>query len=224
MSHKEELQSQNEYQLALEGVKKELGEDFPSRSEFLSFEPADGLFQYGKDGYHGKNHAGRALLLGLLLSKILQKKNPTAQINQPVIGFCLALHDTHRKEVSDDPDHGIRAADWYESSDGIIPEEIKPHVLTIMRIHDVPTSDLLPEQQTLELQVVKDADKLERVRLNGNTVSQHERLDPNRLFFQTLSPNMIPIAKELFQKTQSKEEAFASIADAAITLGILKNE
>lgn len=225
MYSKEALPNQTEFELqkTLEKTKIDLGEDLPTTSELLNLEPSDELFMYGVEGYHGKNHAGRAVVLGSLLSRLIQKHNPSLQINHDVITYTLALHDTHRKEITDDPDHGVYAAMYYKNTTNLIPEDIKPEVIRLIQLHDIPTNKIRHDKQTPELHVVKDADKLERVRLNGGTITEAERLDPNRLHFNE-SKQMIPIARELFRRTKDKPESFTSIIDEAVKMGIVINK
>lgn len=125
-----------------------------------------------------------------------------------------------RVDDKQDPEHGARAAEWIERNlRGIIPAEPFESVRYLNTWH-VPADNSAPSL-TPELSVFKDADALDRARINNPRFT----LDPNHLRNPQATGLILP-AKILYlesaQKTvEDPNDLFDSVLDTAAELGII---
>ena len=139
------------------------------------------------DGEHGPTHEARVLLLSLLIADYLS----LSHLDHIMLATAAIYHDTQRANDYDDPEHGLRARQYYER-DVSHPD---PLTAFLIEYHDQPDKEgytaITCHQQLRKqrkkaktlLNVFKDADALDRVRFGMS------ELDVNQL--------RIPISKKL---------------------------
>lgn len=123
-------------------------------------------------------------------------------------------HDVGRVDDGLDVEHGRRSAHWIkENLSDEMPPELLDMIMYIVHWH-VPSDNEAPVMTT-ELQVLKDADALDRVRL-GDLDSRYLRTDT--------APSLINTAESLYQTYLEYEtgNAFESVVKAAQKIGIIE--
>lgn len=157
-------------------------------------------FQFDSD-LHGKLHEYRVLIFAYLIG-IMENANIDLLCN------AAKYHDTWRFDDGYDMDHGIRAFDWLKEND--FDEEL----CYIVKWH-VPDDKFIPKM-TLNLKCFKDADALDRWRINDLNIS-YLRTDSSKL--------LVEFAKKLNDLTKngdSNNDPKETIINALIKLDMLK--
>ena len=203
-------------QEAVDLVRRLLGERLPRRGEFEPIRPKPEYFLNCGVKYHWAPHFTRVPVIALNEARTWQALVPSLVIDQAVVIWSGALHDTQRLGVIDDPDHGERAAQWVKAKlDGKLNLDQLYKVMRICRFHSVNgvNQDLGPEAA-----VVREADRLDRQRLDD--------FNPGRLKLPFSEP-FIAIARDLIDLTDrsysSVDEAFDRVLDAGVALGIIRS-
>lgn len=125
------------------------------------FEPKESWLAHDSH-LHGVGHLGRVFVLQELICNLLEIEG--VAVNREATRWAAMAHDVGRVDDGLDLDHGRRSAEWIKNNlhDRMSPELLDT-VTYIVHWH-VPPDDEAPEM-TIELQVLKDADGLDRVRL-----------------------------------------------------------
>ena len=175
-------------------------------SYWLSILLNDVNFSLKADPVHTRNHASRVLMHALIMSyeMNLQERDIDA------VAMASIFHDTRRKDNSFDVGHGARAAEYYKAYtspfsnapahivfDGRAAEAMAWHDRD--DIYGLPHVSLFPGGKNIYC-ILKDADALDRFRLNIST-----GLDKSYLRTD-ISHRLISFARKLVSITQSKEE------------------
>lgn len=175
------------------------------------FEPqADWI---ASDNYlHGVGHLTRVFILQELISQQLVKDG--IKLDRLALRWAACTHDVGRQGDGIDPLHGQLSANWMnENLHGKMPPETLDTATYIVHWH-VPSDDQAPVM-TPELQVLKDTDALDRVRLG----------DLNTSYLRTYAAHrLVELAEQLYAASLSKDthkpETFEDVLKAALTLGI----
>lgn len=199
-------------------VRRLLGEDLPPRALFERYKPERGWFLRpdSAEDIHGIDHEARVLIWQELLARLLIKDG--AALDQEALRWAAATHDTQRVSDGIDFPHGQRAAVWVERHLlHHIPAGSLETVLYLNTWH-VPLDDQAPGM-TPELAVFKDADALDRVRIDDFN-SRYLR----RSYSQTL---LQYLAQELFDRSEAKRwsqgyAAFDCVCEAAVEMGLIR--
>lgn len=145
------------------------------------------LFHDGE--IHGVEHMTRVFILQELICDELERLGVT--VDRQVTRFAAMAHDVGRVDDGLDLEHGRRSAEWIATH---LADRMSPDVLdavTYCVYWHVPPDDAAPVM-TIELQVLKDADGLDRVRLGD--------LDPSYLR-TTPAKELVHVAQELYSKS-----------------------
>ena len=161
-------------------------------------------------GIHGEAHWLRVFKLTekIINCMVLARKDKLV-VNRGVIGLSALLHDIGRVNDGKDPDHGYRGAPVAFRVAGNImakgknqlklatPKGFHAGMVELGKIADIVTRHCFPGPgDYLEMQIVKDADKLDRVRLNGV-----EAVDLDRLALEA-SKTLIDEAVRLYDESR----------------------
>ena len=161
---------------------------------------------------HGVGHMMRVFILQELICDELIAKGIT--VNREATRWAAMAHDVGRVDDGIDREHGFRSAKWIkENFSSIMAPNLLDTVTYIVHWH-VPSDEEAPVMTT-ELQVLKDADALDRVRLND--------LDPRYLRIE-VSKSLIGIAEDLYQsylKCQL-DDIYGSVIRAGQDIGIIE--
>ncbi|WP_220198981.1 hypothetical protein [Ktedonospora formicarum] len=199
-------------------VRRLLGDALPARALFERYRPEREWFLQPDcaEDIHGIDHEARVLIWQELLARLLIKGG--AALDQEALRWAAATHDTQRVSHGIDFPHGQRAAAWVKRHLlHRIPVDSLDTVL-YLNIWHVPFDDQAPEM-TPELAVFKDADSLDRVRiddLNARYLRCH--------YSQTL---LQYLAQELFDRSEAKRwsEGYATfdcVCAAAMDMGLIR--
>ncbi len=127
----------------------------------------------------------RVLVLQELIADSLVKEG--INLDREALRWAAGLHDLGRIDDGIDPDHGKRGGEWIANSlKGTIPSDIFETVIYLVTWHNI-SDDQIPKM-TDEMAVLKDADALDRIRIND--------LDPTRLRFE-ISKSLIAVSQRL---------------------------
>jgi hypothetical protein len=156
----------------------------------------------GKSLY-GEQHWLRTFKFADLIMKQLMKRKEAGTLDPEVIGMAALMHDIGRVHDGDDEFHGFRGvattirvactifAQPSQLTIALSPGMDIPNIYTVQqklgRIADIVCrhSEAGPGDY-LEMQVVKDANKLDRVRFGGQ-----EHVDASRLAFPDISMGVL---------------------------------
>lgn len=132
------------------------------------------------------------------------------RVNREVMRYAAMTHDVGRVDDGLDLDHGRRSAEWIAEhlTDRMSPETLDA-VTYCVHWHVPPDSEA--PVMTTELQVLKDAVGLDRVRL-GDLDPSYLRTAPAR--------ELIDIAKRLHDKSMP-DDTFVSALESAKSLNLV---
>jgi hypothetical protein len=139
---------------AIEQFESDHPELCPRRESYLRPELAD--------GYHGLIHAARVMFWCAFLAQHLDE--PTKREMAPVVLVAASLHDTCREK--DDETHGQLAVEAHQAKiAAVLTESQLTSCLNAIQYHCIPDEQCL--KFDLPLQILKDADALDRGRFAG---------------------------------------------------------
>lgn len=164
---------------------------------------------------HGVDHMARVFILQELICDQLEQQG--IAVNRAATRWASSVHDVGRVDDGIDPEHGRRSAAWMNQN---VPTGMTPETLDIATyiVHwHVPPDDAAPAMTT-ELQVLKDADGLDRVRL-GDLNESYLRTDAARTLINT--------AQQLYDLSimddKSRSGTFNSVLRAAQNLELVQS-
>lgn len=138
---------------------------------------------------HGIDHMERVLRLQEFVADALEQDGVV--LNREALRWAAGFHDVARIDDGLDSDHGRRSGEWIRANmQAVIPPEILEMVIHFVTCHNIE-DDHIPNM-TNELAVLKDADALDRVRIND--------LDPTRLRF-AVSKTLVSTAEKLLENS-----------------------
>jgi hypothetical protein len=180
------------------------------------YRPVGAWFAHNPRGIHGIGHAGRVFVWANLIGGQLRAADG-GKTDVEVVRWAAVLHDVGRVSDGTDRGHGARSAQWIKKNRNRLPMEMDDgeleKLLYCCTMHDTPDKEI--GELTEELRCLKDADGLDRVRING--------LDPNFLRTPYARP-LVEAAWDLFRATHSAAEAWEAVRECAEGRGWLRGE
>ncbi len=182
-------------------------------SGFDAYRPSPEWFTHKPFGIHGLGHAARVLVWADLIGRQLQAGGTPLDLE--AVRWAAALHDVGRLSDGIDRGHGERSADWAaanrDSLGASLSDGLLERVLLCCRWHEISDRDI--PAMTPELMCIKDADGLDRVRINDLNPA-YLRSEPARL--------LVAEAWELYQATASAEDPWEAVMRSARSRGALR--
>lgn len=182
-------------------ISEQLLRKFEPRSEWLSH---DSLV-------HGVDHMARVFILQELICDKLEAQN--ISVNRGALRWASSTHDVGRVDDGIDPDHGRNSAKWIKDNliDQMSPEMLDT-VTYIVHWHVPP--DREAPVMTTELQVLKDADALDRVRLGDLDI---------RFLRTEAARSLVTVAKDLLYAYDhiDSDDTFDAVIKAAQSIGVV---
>lgn len=124
-----------------------------------------------KDDDHKSDHTARVLIAALLLAD--QAKRQGKVVNEQVVIALAVLHDIG-SNGTDKPDHAARGADMLLTmKPDVVDEQMWGQIVTGVRCHNKTPDEIerfFPGALTEELKILKDADALDLVRMDGREI------------------------------------------------------
>jgi len=164
------------------------------------------LWEGIKDTMYGESHWRRTFLIADAMCKQLPA-------NREVVGMAALLHDIGRVGVKPDSYHGYRGAGQALRVAGnimatnplqnAVPKHFYAMMVNIGMITDIVNRHCLEshDDDYLELQVVRDANILDRVRFGGRAM-----IDVERLSLRHVSEPLIGYAMEILEDTPEERD------------------
>jgi hypothetical protein len=135
-------------------------------NDLNTYRPSPSWFAHNPYGIHGIGHAARVLVWANLIGQ--QVRANGIPLSLEVVRWAAVLHDVGRLSDGWDKGHGARSADWVvKNRDNLpftLPDDLFDRVLLCCRWHEITDQDI--PTMTAELICIKDADGLDRVRIN----------------------------------------------------------
>lgn len=161
--------------------------------------------------YHGVDHMARVFIMQELICDKLELQG--MKVNRKAVRWAAMTHDVGRVHDWIDLAHGRRSAEWIKQN---LADKMSPELLDTVTyiVHwHVPSDDEAPVMTT-ELQILKDADALDRVRL-GDLDARYLRT--------AAAPSLIGVAENLFRtyETVRATRAFDAVILAAQRIGVV---
>jgi hypothetical protein len=173
------------------------------------YRPSPSWFAHNPYGIHGIGHAARVFVWANWLGRQSQEL-----LDLEALRWAVVLHDVGRLSDGWDKGHGTRSADWIAEHQEKLPlalaDEVIERVLHCCRWHETRDEDV--PLMTPELKCVKDADGLDRVRIDD--------LNPDFLRSQPARLLVAP-AWKLYHDTQSADDPWEAAMNAAAKEGYL---
>ncbi len=152
----------------LSSVKDTLN-DIATNQFFESYTPKTEWFRTTPSSIHGITHLLRVLVLGELISQKIISHYPPLDIE--AVRWAAITHDTQRIDDYTDSKHGERSSQWVLENCTDL-KNVNINTVSYLNKWHVPHDQFAP-RMTSELKVFKDADGLDRWRINS--------LDPSYL-------------------------------------------
>ncbi len=171
---------------------------------FDCYRPSPAWFSHNPYGIHGIGHAGRVFVWA---NQIGRQMAPST-MSLEVVRWAAVLHDVGRISDGRDQGHGKRSAEWIKKNRNTLQmdmdDELLERVLYCCTMHD--TADEEIGLLTEELKCLKDADGLDRVRIN----------DLNPDFLRTeFARSFVDSAWDLFGVTRATADPWEAVRTAA---------
>ena len=136
------------------------------------YRPPAQCFLGSSTGLHGLGHLARVLVWANQLALHMQEDG--IEVDREAVRWAATLHDVRRIADGPEPEHGTRCSSWLQNRDfepliGVSSNRLAR--IAYCCYWHVPRDDMAPSM-TPELICLKDADALDRVRLNGPDVRQ----------------------------------------------------
>lgn len=177
------------------------------------FEPQQSWLMH--DSYlHGVDHMARVFILQELICDKLDVQGIT--VNREAVRWAAMAHDVGRVDDGIDIDHGRRSAIWIkENLSSLMSPEMLDVVTYIVQWHVPPDRDT--PVMTLELQILKDADALDRVRL-GDLDIRYLRTDA--------AMSLVSVAEDLFRSYEKIESnsPFDAVIESAQSIRVVSDD
>jgi hypothetical protein len=179
------------------------------------YEPSHLWFGHNPFGIHGIGHAARVFVWANMIGVRLKKSGE--DLNLEALRWAAVLHDVGRLSDGWDTGHGARSAQWIvshrESLPRTFPDEFADIVRRCCTWHE--TSDAAIPMMTAELKCLKDADGLDRVRIND--------LNPGYLRLD-FARSLVEQAWGLYLATASGDGPWETVMKVALDRGYLDDE
>jgi hypothetical protein len=176
------------------------------------YEPAHLWFAHNPFGIHGISHAARVFVWANVIGVRLRERGE--DLNLEALRWAAILHDVGRLSDGWDTGHGARSAEWTTSHRNSLPVTFPDEFADIVRYcctwHE--TSDTAIPVMTAELKCLKDADGLDRVRIDDLNPG-YLRSEPAR--------TLVDHAWGLYRVTMSGDRSWGTVMKAARDGGYL---
>jgi uncharacterized protein len=169
---------------------------------FDMYRPDPSWFVHKPYGIHGMGHAARVFVWADRIGRRLQESG--AILDMEAVRWAAALHDVGRLSDGIDRGHGSRSAAWIADNRRVLPAAISDQ--TIARIlhccqwHEIGDREI--QLMTPELVCIKDADGLDRVRIDDLN-PEYLRSSPARL--------LVAEAWTLFRATAQESDPWNAV-------------
>lgn len=182
--------------------------------------------------FHGRDHLVRVLVVARVIADLLMETGDitSEQVNIEALQWAAVLHDIRRRSDLISFRHAEAAARWARKRARVASDyATMQRACRLIELHDRPWHEHVDVE--VELSILKDADALDRVRLErplpffvGWRVRSKIGLDA-RLLRHAASRRLIPLARELYRLSTADEERrrrdpCGCVLDAAVRLGI----
>jgi uncharacterized protein len=157
------------------------------------YRPRPEWFAHNPAGIHGIAHATRVLVWAEQIATWMNAGDRPVDVE--VVRCAAVTHDVGRYDDGRDPEHGLRSARWVTEHRSALPVALDEHQLQALAYcceWHVPPDGQAP-RWTNELECLKDADGLDRVRIFD--------LDPRQLRTERALQLTGP-ARRLFEETR----------------------
>jgi hypothetical protein len=161
-------------------------------------------------GTHGIGHITRVLVWSAAIAGRFDRP-----LRRPELLWAAGLHDVKRWTDGRDHEHGQRAAGWVLAQFPSIRPDVAAGVdleLVATLCRDHVSHDDTIAHWTDELRVLKDADGLERVRIND--------LDSRRLRLSAISPPLEAAAWALMRASVARGNTADAVRETALQQGL----
>jgi hypothetical protein len=174
--------------------------------DLIKYRPSPSWFAHSPYGIHGIGHAARVLVWANLIGQ--QLRTSGVDLSLEAVRWAAVLHDVARLSDGWDKGHGARSADWVaenrKSLPFTLPDDLFERALLCCRWHEITDQDI--PVLTPELISMKDADGLDRVRINDLN-PDYLRSEPARL--------LVAQAWDLYRATESARDPWEAVLKAA---------
>ncbi|MBT4540498.1 hypothetical protein HOC35_03215 [Candidatus Woesearchaeota archaeon] len=210
----------------LKYVNQVLAGYMPQLDVLSSFRPEESWFLRKPEGTHGIAHEARVLVFAELLGRLYQTEKGLGSIDLDVLRRAASTHDIRRSSDLVDIGHGERAASFYLDNliaNGYVNDNgIDSEKVAYVNSWHVPDDHHAPHM-TSELMLFKDADGLDRVRIEHNG----QGMDMSYARFEQTS-HFVATAAYLFKISNaimfSGVDQFDAVMQAAGMLGLIEND
>jgi uncharacterized protein len=141
----------------------------PAADPWARYHPWAWWYNGDLQGAHSVDHSARVLVWANFVARKLETAG--TRIDREVVRWAAVCHDCRREHDGDDPAHGERGAAWFGAHAATLAPALTPAqvaaVQATIRWH-VPPDRACP-RMTPELQCLKDADAVDRVRFGQGT-------------------------------------------------------
>lgn len=179
---------------------------------FDAFEPHAAWFRHSPHGIHGIAHEARVLVWAEVLIAAQEKRG--ISVDRDVVRCAAIVHDVGRLNDGRDSEHGARSALWVAKNARLLPVALTTAQLDAVQYcceWHVPPDEDCPKL-TAELTCLKDADGLDRVRIDD--------LDPTRLRLEA-ARQLVGLAESLLdQSMRNTGTSWERVRAAALHLGL----
>jgi hypothetical protein len=171
-------------------------------NELDRYRPDPSWFAHNPKGIHGLGHAARVLVWANRVGTCLQ------EVDIEAVRWAAVLHDVGRLSDGWDKGHGARSAEWVAAHRRLlspaVDDDAMERIIACCRYHETPDQDIanfIPE-----LVCIKDADGLDRVRIN-DLDEKYLRTECARL--------LVGDAWNLYRLTAEAREPWEAVLEAA---------
>ncbi len=208
-------------------VAERLSGYFPTLDEVADVQPKQDHFLYPNSEIHGIGHVTRVLVLSEILARlynVMQRTNGNHAVDLAPVRRAAMAHDYGRVNDGYDPEHGTRSSVFYLDTLAVSDVAGVDHELVAYSITwHVPFDDEAP-YMTPELQILKDADGLDRVRVAH--IGQGTRPD---LLRTAHAPFLITTAEYLFRLSNAVylsngHDKYSAVMAAAKIMGLVQDK
>lgn len=196
--------------------------ELPQKAVLHKYKPANEWFLRGPNGVHGITHQARVLVNQEVLSSLVESDVPK-KLDHEALRWAASTHDLRRMDDGVDRRHGIRAATWVEEEiRASIPATSLETTLYLNTWH-VPHDSSAP-MMTSELAIFKDADALDRGRLEELYPGVLSFVDTRQLRHKVSKELLLLPSQALYEKTAvyPTDEGFEYVLYTAEKLGLLR--
>ena len=177
------------------------------------FEPQQSWLMHDSH-VHGVEHMARVFILQELICQKLEVQD--IKLNRDALRWAAMTHDVGRVDDGIDIYHGRRSSKWIEEN---LSAQMSPEMLDTVTyiVHWHVPSDADAPVMTIELQVLKDADALDRVRLGDLDI---------RYLRTEAAQSLVPVAEELFGSYENimSDDRFDAVVKSAQSIGVLETK